>query len=78
MKKEKVRTSTGEVKGYKIGDWYLIKQYNYFGSGYSWYISKEDHGQIMSCVIGRLLDNKEIEFVESMKDGTRIIEERSL
>lgn len=72
MKKEVLKKWNGDVRGYKIGDYYLLKHYTW-GNKYNWIISKEDFYAIMSCEVGKLFDEKRIEFVPSKKDGIEII-----
>ena len=73
MKLEKIKVLPNET-GYKLGEWYLLKHYTW-GNKYNWFIAKELYVAIMSCEIGKLLDENKIEFVSSFKEGKQKLEE---
>lgn len=71
MKLEKIywnNCGEKELRGYKLGDLYLLKQYTW-GNKYSWVISKEYFLHIGSYEIGKLYDEGKIIFVDSCKEG---------
>lgn len=43
VKIERLYDVDGEISGYKLGEWFLMKDY-YYGNYYSWYIAKTDKG----------------------------------
>ena len=64
----------GEVRGYRLGDWYLMKIYTWDNT-YSWVINKTGRRVYQDCEFWKLVDEGEVETVGSCKEGKeRLIE----
>lgn len=57
-----------EVKGYKFGEYYLMKHYGW-GNSYSWIINKTGENFYTSNEFSRAYDNGEVITVGSFKQG---------
>ena len=74
MKFEKIYDYSGDLAGYKYGDHYLMK-FHHFGGGFSWGINNEPKSVYDAYERLEKVDNGEIEFVHSYKQGrARLIE----
>ena len=69
----KLYDEDGEVRGYKLGDHYLMKVYGW--SGYSWVINKDGRRHYSSVDYSNALANHEIESVSSCKAGKARLKE---
>ena len=67
---KKLYNGYGEIRGYEYNNKYLLKHYTW-GNKYSWIIADKDYIAIMSCEIGKLLDNGNIKFVDNFKIGMK-------
>lgn len=75
MKKEKLYTTDGEsLRGYKIGDYYLLKQYTW-GNKYNWIVTIQEYSYF-NCELMDAIERKECFLVESMKDGIELINKK--
>lgn len=63
----KLYDEDGEVRGYKLGDYYLMKIYGW--SGYSWVINKDGRYHYSSVDYSNALANHEVESVDSCRAG---------
>ena len=67
MKLEKIRDWDGEVAGYKLGDYELVKYY-YYGNQYGWKIQR-------AYTVGVVKEKEFVEHVLSCKKGKeRLVE----
>ena len=74
IKFEVIRDYDGNVDGYKLGEWYLMKHY-YWNNDYEWIINKTGKQHYTGYEFDKAQDNKEIEIVLSCKAGKqRLIE----
>ena len=69
----KLYDEDGEVRGYKLGDHYLMKVYGW--SGYSWVINKDGRRHYSSVDYSNALANHEVESVSSCKAGKARLKE---
>lgn len=63
----KIRDDDGELRGYKLGDYYLMKIYDQ--CGYSWVINRDGRRHYFSDDYADALARHEIESVGSCKEG---------
>lgn len=74
IKFEVIRDFDGNVDGYKLGDWYLMKHY-YWDNEYSWIINQTGRGFYGHYEFHKALESGEISIVGSCKEGKqRLIE----
>lgn len=74
MKKEKIYYTDGKLKGYKIGNYYLLKHYTW-GNKYDWLVSTKNI-VYMACELMDAIQKKECFFVDSFKIGVEIINKK--
>lgn len=67
VKFEVLRDEDG-VRGYRLGDWYLMKVWGWYNS-YSWVLNKTGDAHYFYCEFSDLLETGEIELVGSCKEG---------
>lgn len=81
VKFEVLRTDfDGEVSGYKLGNWYLMKIYGW-GDIVNWYIFDEPKNHLYECEkskMGYVGDGNEQGWVRSCKEGKQILIDRYL
>lgn len=71
---EKIRDSWGDLKGYKLGDYYLLKRYG-FKNNYSWILTKNYWmHSAFNVEFDRALDNKEVVLVWNCKRGKELLQ----
>lgn len=79
IKFEVIRDMDGDVRGYKLGNNYLMKHYYSLNNNdYEWIINKDGESCYLSCEISNALDNGEISFARSCKHGKEILIKRFL
>ncbi len=67
---EKIRDDFGEISGYKLGKYYLMKFYG-FGGSYSWGINTSGNNFYFHCDIEKAGEEENLEWVESFKEGKK-------
>lgn len=73
---KKILDYDGTVKGYQIGNYYLLKRYT-FKNYFDWIITKNfDDANLMMCEFDKKVNNNEIEFANSFKEGKEILLKR--
>lgn len=77
IKFEVIRDLDGDVNGYKLGEWYLIKRY-YWGNNYEWIINQTGETHYFDCEFSRAYSEGKIEIVSSCKRGKEILIKRFL
>lgn len=75
VKFEVIRDYADDIRGYKLGDWYLLKHYTW-GNQYSWFISKECIMHMASYEWGKYYDTGRVEYVLSCREGKQILRDR--
>ena len=65
---EVIRDVDGNVDGYKLGNWYLMKHY-YWANDYEWIINKDGRQHYFTNEFHQLIDNGEIELANSCAEG---------
>jgi len=71
IKLETLRDFDGEVRGYKLGNYYLMKHY-YYGNQYSWLVCKEDRNT-WGYSLYDLINKGEVISVYSCKKGKELL-----
>lgn len=77
MKLEKLYDNDGEVKGYKLGDYYLMKHYCSItnNSLYTWIINKDGSNFYFNSEFDEAYNNGDIIIVENCKLGKQKLRE---
>ena len=71
---ETIRDDDGDVRGYKLGDRYLMKIYTW-GNTYYWVVNKDGRRHYSQVEFSNAIASGEVEIVESCKAGKqRLIE----
>lgn len=68
MKIEKLYDYDGQIDGYKLGDYYLMKLYTW-GNHYEWIINKTGENHYYTCEFDKKLDNGEVILCDNFKQG---------
>lgn len=74
MKFEKIYDWDGEVRGYKLGDFYLMKHYHW-GNNYSWIINKTGDTFYFGYEWDKAVRSGEVEMVLTCKQGKERLKE---
>lgn len=71
---EIIRDDDNEVRGYRLGNYYLMKYYTWMNN-YNWIINKDGKYHYFDIDFSRAIDNGDIEIALSCKQGKqRLIE----
>lgn len=74
IKFEVIRDYDGNVDGYRLGNYYLMKHYHWDNT-YNWIINKDGAMHYFECEFWKLVDLGEVEIVLNCKEGKkRLIE----
>lgn len=68
IKFEKVKDGWGETRGYRLGEYYLMKVYGWNNS-YSWIINKTGDYHYSNYEFSMLLADGEVQLVKSCREG---------
>lgn len=75
IKFEVIRDFEGQVEGYKLGNWYLMKYYTWMND-YCWIINKDGRNYYFWSEFNKAMDNGEVQYVSSCKKGKQILIDR--
>lgn len=64
----KMRDDEGNITGYNLGDYYLLKMYSW-GNDYEWVLSQEEEYPIYHHERQKKIENGDLVFVDSFKEG---------
>ena len=73
MKLKKLYDGDNDIRGYEFNNKYLLKHYAWGNYIFDWIIADKDYYSITSCEFNKLLDNENVKFVDSFKEGKEIL-----
>lgn len=69
---EKIRDTEGDVLGYKLGEFYLMKHYTW-ANNYEWIVNKTGQSHYFSCEFDNAMREGELILVDNFNDGKKML-----